>query len=84
MCSTHHVEPTNATNFGKCVPSFGMYQVQHGQKPSCDPQIQHGCTLKFFDQFITIRIITIKSIDKVQGAPKGNPNTFVKLSYLRQ
>jgi hypothetical protein len=83
-CSTHHVEPTNPTNFGKCVPSFGMHQFQHGWKPCCDSQIQHGCTLEFFDQFITIRIITMQSIDKVQGASKGNPNTFAKLSYLRQ
>jgi hypothetical protein len=61
-----------------------MYQIQHGQKPGCDPQIQHGCTLEFFDQFITIKIITMQSIDEVQSASKGNPNTFVKLSYLRQ
>jgi hypothetical protein len=26
----------------------------------------------------------MQSIDKVQGASKGNPNTFVKLSYLKQ
>ncbi len=69
MCLTHHAERINATNFGKCVPSFGMYWVQHGWKPNCDPQIQHGCTLEF-DQFITIRIITMQSIDKVQGASK--------------
>ncbi len=83
-CLTHHAKWTNASNFGKCVPSFGMYQVQHGQKPSCDPQIQHGCTLEFFDQFITNRITTLQSIDKVQGASKMNWNTFVKLSYLKQ
>jgi len=83
MCFTHHVEWTNATNFGKCVPSFGMYRIQHGQKPSCDPQIQHGCTLEFFDQFITNIITTMQSIDKVQGTSKMNPNTFVKLSYLK-
>jgi hypothetical protein len=29
-CLTHHFEPTNATNFGKRVPSFEMYRVQHG------------------------------------------------------
>jgi hypothetical protein len=59
-------------------------RVQHDQNLGCDPEIQHGCTLEFFDQFITIKIITMQSIDRVQGASKGNPKTFVKLSYLRQ